>query len=57
MHIVLLLCQLIWILICLQKVGVINGSNKVEVEIDVERMNHLFVTRSLPQNEVDFDIP
>jgi hypothetical protein len=37
--------------------GVINGSNKVKVEIDVEKMNQFFVTRSLPQNELDFKIP
>jgi hypothetical protein len=27
------------------------------MEVDVERMNQFFVTRSLPQNELDFDIP
>jgi hypothetical protein len=31
---------------------VINGSKKVQVEMDVERMNQFFVTRSL-----DFQIP
>jgi hypothetical protein len=41
----------------LRQLGVINGSNKVEMEVDVERMNQFFVTRSLPQNELDFDIP
>jgi hypothetical protein len=40
----------------LRQLGVINESNKVEVEVDVERMNQFFVTRSLPQNELDFDI-
>jgi hypothetical protein len=38
----------------LRQLGVIN---KVEVEVHVERMNQFFVTRSLPQNELDFDIP
>jgi hypothetical protein len=41
----------------LRQLGVINGSNKVEVEVDVVRMNQFFVTRKLPQNELDFDIP
>jgi hypothetical protein len=42
----------------LRQLGVIfNGSNKIKVVIDVERMNQFFMTRSLPQNELDFDIP
>jgi hypothetical protein len=40
----------------LRQMGIINGSNKVEVEVDVERMNQFFVKLSLPQNELDFDI-
>jgi hypothetical protein len=40
----------------LRQLGVINGSNKVKVEVDVKRMNQ-FVARSLPQNELDFAIP
>jgi hypothetical protein len=59
-HAVLLLCPLIWILISLYanlQLGVINGSNKIEVMFDVERMNQFFVTQSSPQNELDFDIP
>jgi hypothetical protein len=51
----LLLCLLIWILICLRYN--INGSHKVEMKIDVERMNQIFVMRSLTQNELDFGIP
>jgi hypothetical protein len=39
------------------QLGIINGSNKVEMKVDVERMNQFFVTQSLPQNELDFDIP
>jgi carbohydrate-selective porin OprB len=63
MHAVLFLCQLIWILICLhfnsnlRQLGVINGSNRVEVEVDVEKMNQFFVTQSWPQNKLNFDIP
>jgi hypothetical protein len=41
----------------LRQLGVINGSNRVEDEVDVERMNQFFVTRNLPQSELDFDIP
>jgi carbohydrate-selective porin OprB len=36
--------------------GVINGSNKLEVGVDVERMNQFFVTQNFLQNELDFDI-
>jgi hypothetical protein len=35
---------------------VINGSNNIEVKIDIERMNQFFVTQSLPQNELEFEI-
>jgi hypothetical protein len=41
----------------LRQLGVINESNKVEVENDVERMNPFFVMRSFPQNELAFEIP
>jgi hypothetical protein len=41
----------------LRQSGVNNGLNKVEVEVDVGKMNQFFVTRSLPHNELDFDIP
>jgi hypothetical protein len=41
----------------LRQLGIINGSNKVEVDVDVEKMNQFFVTRSLPQNQLDFEIP
>jgi hypothetical protein len=41
----------------LRQLDIINGSNKVEMEVDVERMNQFFVTRSLLQIELDFDIP
>jgi hypothetical protein len=41
----------------LRQLDVIKESNKVEVAVDVVRMNQFFVTRSLPQNELDFDIP
>jgi hypothetical protein len=41
----------------MRQLCVINGSNKVEVEVYMKRINQFFVTRSLPQNELDFDIP
>jgi hypothetical protein len=41
----------------LRQLGVTNGSNKVEVEVDVERMNQFFVSRNLPQTKLDFEIP
>jgi hypothetical protein len=31
----------------LRQLGIINESSKVEMEVDVERMNQFFVTRSL----------
>jgi hypothetical protein len=34
----------------------INGSNKVEVQIEVETIDQFFVRHSFPHNELDFDI-